>query len=119
MKTEPTIDEMGRSKTPASKPGSAESAALGRRTAISPRPGQTFIHSGFVDQLYSRPKLSPSGGDPFQPVLVMQATQDRFADDLETLGQGMVVGIGLDRHSGRRIGNSRSECHVGLGSDYS
>jgi len=98
----PRIDEIQRWKPLKSKPGSAQPAVPGSRPVVSPRPGQTFIHSGFVDQLHSRPKLSPSGGDPFQPVLVMQSTQDRFADDLETFGQGMTIGIGLDRHSGGR-----------------
>jgi len=107
----PRNDEMQRSKTPESEPGSAETAAPGSRTAISPRPRQTIIHSGFANQSYSRPRLSPLRRFSFQPVL--QATQDRFPDHLETLGQGMTVGIGFDRHSGGRIGNSRPEHHVG------
>ena len=80
------IDEMGRSKTPESKPGSSESAVLGRSTPVSPRPRQTFIHSGLVVRLSERPRLNPLRGDLFEPVLVVQSAQHRFADDFETLG---------------------------------
>ena len=80
------IDEMGRLKTPEPKPGSSRSAALGSRTPVSPRPRQTFIHSGFVVQLFRGPKRCPLRGDLFEPVLVMQPAQYRFVDDLETLG---------------------------------
>jgi len=46
----PRNDKMRRSGTPESKPGSSESAVLGRSTPVSPSPRQTFIYSGFVDQ---------------------------------------------------------------------
>ncbi len=108
----PGIDKMRRSKMPESGFETSRSTAPGSRIPVSPNPGQTFTDSGLVVQLSRRPGLSPSGRFSFQPVLVMQPAQHRFPDDLETLGQRMTIGIGLDRQSRRRIGNPRPQRHV-------
>jgi len=88
---------MRRSETLESGFETSRMVVLDGSASVPPSPRQAFIHSGFANQSYSRPRLSPLRRFSFQPVL--QATQDRFPDHLETLGQGMTVGIWFDRQT--------------------
>jgi hypothetical protein len=55
----------------------------------------------------------PSRGDPFPPVFVMEAAENRASRDVAVLGEGMSIVTLPRRAYRRRFRNPRSEAQMG------
>jgi hypothetical protein len=85
------------------------------RLAVCNRQSRPYSHQKLGDAIKAQRLLNsscPSRGDPFPPVFVMDAAEDRASHDLVVFGQGMSL-VTLQRWEYRdRFRNPRSEAQM-------